>query len=121
MVVYRHQKRAYFKWILALIIFILAMTVTFSEVYGINVPAGCTPYYQGSTSASTVVLQNLNSSSYLEGSSTGISDMTLMTNLNDASCTRDSQQPSGVPEPGTLMLLGTGLAALYALRRKKIL
>ncbi|MDH4158086.1 MAG: PEP-CTERM sorting domain-containing protein [candidate division Zixibacteria bacterium] len=121
MVVYRHQKKAYFKWILALIIFILAMTVTFSEVYGIHVPAGCTPYYQESTSTGTVVLQNLNNSNCLGGASTGLADMTSMTNLNDASHTRDSQQPSGVPEPGTLMLLGTGLAAMYALRRKKIL
>ena len=121
MVVYRHQKRAYFKWILALIIFILAMTLTFSEVYGINVPAGCTPYYQESTSAGTVVLQDFYNSDYLGGASDGIVDMTLMTDLNDASYPRDSQQPSGVPEPGTLMLLGTGLAAFYALRRRKIL
>jgi hypothetical protein len=121
MVVYRHQKRAYFKWILALIIFILAMTVTFSEVYGIHIPAGCTPYYQESASAGTVVLQNLNNSSYSGGASSGVVDMTLRTNLNDASYPMESQQPSGVPEPGTLMLLGTGLAALYVLRRKNVL
>ena len=80
------------KWLLALVVFLLAMTVTFTDVYGIE---GTGSPNGGTRDGST-------------GKPGGTGDQ-----LNTGD---DNPPPTAVPEPGTFILLAGGLGALYAVR-----
>ena len=92
--IYRKNKSQPFKWLLALIIFILAMTITFDEVFGISVP----PPGGGGSDGNPIVTKNVQYNKEAAG----------------------TQTTPSIPEPGTLLLLGTGFGALYIMRRKKL-
>ena len=81
MMIYMRNNRHQVKWILGLVIFILVLSVAFSDVYGVDT-------YQHSTC-------------YADTDSPATSP------------------PSAVPEPATLILLASGLAALRLMYRKK--
>jgi len=81
------------KWLLALVVFLLAMTVTFTDVYGIDKN---TPPNTGNGNK--------------PGEKSGGSNDGLTTG-------NDNPAPTAVPEPGTFILLAGGLGALYAVRR----
>jgi hypothetical protein len=112
MMVYRRRERHPLKWVLAAIIFIVAMTITFSDVSGINV---------ANTQSDSKVTEKANdrNDSYDIGDDPtdepnddvgeggGVSDPS-----NDSP--GDSKLP--VPEPATLIILASGLAVLYAAR-----
>jgi hypothetical protein len=85
------------KWIVAMIVFVLVMGVTFSNVYGfgrdnVNQPGGNDHH----------------------GNRPGGGN-----NDGGGGCGNDDPTPNAVPEPGTLILLASGLSALYAARRMK--
>ena len=92
MTVYKKKETSILKWVIALIIFTLGMTLTFSDVYGINIPGDNKTYETGT-------------------------DQIITCNPDDDS-NPDNPPPTAVPEPSTLILLSSGLGAMYALRKK---
>jgi len=95
MTLYKSRPSQPLKWAVALIIFIMAMCITFSDVYG-------TP---GNAGDNGTVTQD-GSSADNSGGSNG--------NLGTGD---DDPSPVAVPEPSTLLLLAGGLSALYVVRR----
>jgi hypothetical protein len=90
-----------FKWIIALLVFMLALGVTFSDVHGFNFVKGGTPTGPDGTITSQHAY-----------------DMTALT--HDVHVTNHhSDDPPAVPEPTTLILMATGLAGIYLARRNK--
>ncbi len=86
MTVYKRNSTQPLKWLLGIVVFVLAMTITFADVYG-NETVGA----GGANSAYT-------------DSDAGA----------DAAC-----PPEPVPEPTTLILIGSGLSAMYLARRRR--
>lgn len=94
--VYKKTERHPLKWIVALIIFMLAMGFTTNDVYGVNIPSG------GSSS---------------DGYEQPVSPADQGTDgFSDPSPTCP---PPEIPEPMTLILVGAGLGALHLARRKR--
>ncbi|UCC43207.1 MAG: PEP-CTERM sorting domain-containing protein [Candidatus Zixiibacteriota bacterium] len=100
MTVYRSKRSQPLKYLLALIVFILALTVTFNDVEGFNLPtdAGGNDSIADSTEVA---------------SATGPDD-------GDTETYPPDTEPVSVPEPTTLLLLAGGLGAMYMLRRRKM-
>ncbi len=98
--VYKTRESHPLKWIVAILIFMIVLSVTFSDVYGFwtSKPADGTRPQVGSNT--TTQLQYDQPSADQEPLNT-------------------SSVPPEVPEPTTLILLGSGLAAMKLLRRKK--
>lgn len=98
MMVYRSKKSQPFKWILALILFVAVMTITFDDVDGFNLPAG--PESTDTTGT--------NPPTSASGTSGEIQDPPT-----------DGDTPSAIPEPATLLLMASGLGALYVVRKHR--
>lgn len=103
------QRRASYAWIIGIIVFILAMTITSAEVFGLERFDQISPGNNTGGSDATILevtmgeWQNLTFSS--EG---GYIDPNLPVSVD----------PPSVPEPTTLALLAIGCGALLAGRRK---
>ncbi len=118
MVVYRNSSKAPLKWLVAMIIFLLAMTVTWADVEGIEVSAGRhAPVYQ---ERSTMPTQPGSNTSWLESSSDNYHVTSLPPTYSDFQQDPITNDLTAVPEPGTMLLLGSGLAAIYLARKKNI-
>ena len=96
--IYRQSKFRFLRWIIAAIVFILAMTITFTDVYGLNVPR----YNHG----------NGNGYNVSEHPVSFAQEITPPADLS-------TESPSVVPEPMTLLLMGAGLGALSLVRRRR--
>ena len=88
-----------FKWLVALAIFMLVLGFTTADVFGLNVPP----------------------SKYHGGSSQTSYDHDTDGNFDSPNDPGDSgdDNPESIPEPGTIILLATGLGAAYGVMRKK--
>ena len=100
MKVYRRKESSPMKWVIAAILFIAVMTFTLSEVNGYPVSPKSSDQNNSSTDEYSVSSDN---SSGADGS-------------NDPAPARSS---SVVPEPGTLLLMATGLGAVYIFRKAR--
>ena len=96
MTYYQEKQSQPFKWLLAIVVFILAMTITFSDVYGIWVPDN----QEQTTSEKVKHTQDY-------------SNQTVEPDQDTETV------PPQIPEPATLILLGSGLAAMHVLRRRR--
>ena len=93
MILYKKKTLSVIKYLIALIIFILAMTITFDDVYGINIP---------------------NRIDQHENSSDNHRDYTVdYSSENNPPVSSDNNpNPVATPEPGTLILLASGLGII---------
>lgn len=117
MVAYKQTHLFTLKWVVGMLVFMLAMGVTFSDAEGIHLPPGNVSYFSDGTTIQTVVENNVTNyqvMSYVNFSEASLSMPDQEYNNSPTSA------PTAVPEPGTLLLIGTGLAALYTLKRKNI-
>ena len=99
MTVYRDKRSQPLKWLVALIVFLLAMGITFSDVSGAD-PVGA--------GASGVQNSDRHQGPPPSGD--------LSTDDNGPN-NDDPSTPMAIPEPTTLLLLAGGLGAMYAVRR----
>jgi len=90
MTVYKRQRRGTLKWILALIIFGLALTITFDDVEGSN-------------------LSGLDSANCNQNDSYTLS----------STVTTESTNPTSPSEKAPLLLVAGVLGVMYAVRRKR--
>lgn len=86
------------KWLVAVIVFILALTITWSDVHG-------TP---------TSGADRKHQTSQIDDQSTAKSPA-----VNSEGVSGENDPPASIPEPATLVLLGGGLSAMYLMRRKR--
>ncbi|MFZ5979215.1 MAG: PEP-CTERM sorting domain-containing protein [Candidatus Zixiibacteriota bacterium] len=100
MTVYREKEHISFKWIIGAIIFILAMTVTFSDVYGFNFP---------NRQNNNPAIDDYNNSN-------------CVMDYDDETCHEydPEKPPEDIPEPSTIILLAAGLSGLYLKKRKSL-
>ncbi len=105
MVTYKRPKVRSWAGVVAIVVFVLAMTITFADVYGFN--------RYSNTSA-----DRPNSPT---PTSNDVFDHPTLLDDNDYYVAPDADinTSTPVPEPTTLTLLGLGLGALLLRRRKK--
>lgn len=110
MVKYKKAKSAN-TWFVGVIVFIMAMTITFADVYGLNHFDFNKPSQTGNTSS--------NDGSNTDGS-WQINPNTAEDPFPESPIPTTSPEPNpAIPEPGTLILLSLGIGALAARKRKK--
>ncbi len=109
MTIYRRQKRHSFKWIVAAVLFVMIMTVTFDDVYGLGMPAGVG--YHGGSGSYTV---NMSNQPQMPSLAIMASSITCSSSAGDET---PNDPITGTPEPSTIILLLSGLGALRLLRR----
>lgn len=113
MILYKKKTVSVFKFILAFIIFILAMTITFDDVYGVNIPASNMNRY-------TEAHQHNNQSF---GENQDVDAITInndnQTGISTGTDNGTNPNPTSTPEPTTILLLAGGLGIVGIATRKK--
>lgn len=121
MTIYKQKSFSITKVILGIVVFVLGMTVTFSDAYGVSIPtyeSGKNAEY-GMASASFDADMSLNSSSEYVGSGYGFSAFSDSYSFDRKGGFSGYQAVTvPIPEPSTLLLLMGGLGLMRALRRK---
>lgn len=114
MTVYSKKETHPLKWLVALIIFILAMTVTFDDVYGIAVPSSST-----TNNALTRQQHPQSHITQLHGHRVFFDNRDQVVDVTHGGDDDDGAVES-VPEPSSILLLLAGLgAASVAMKKRK--
>lgn len=106
MVYYQKRKKSTLAKIVAIVIFFLALALTFSNVYSVTDYYYTSPGGNGNSNDNKDINHNGDCNIGAEPTSSGFND--------------PGSTPPGVPEPTTLILLGMGVGSLVVrqLRRK---
>ncbi|MDZ4723776.1 MAG: PEP-CTERM sorting domain-containing protein [candidate division Zixibacteria bacterium] len=96
MVTYKRQNRIQIYWLVALVVFVLTMTSTWDDVYGVGNPSNVVDTTKTSNGSESLPKGSTNPPYETPG-----------------------EPVSGVPEPATLILLGSGLSAIYLYGRNR--
>ncbi len=115
MTVYHRQTSSQpLKWLLAIIVFMLALGFTTSEVAGLTVPSSA--IWNGSAGSSSWAGHSGIDASRTGG---GAADPGEYHKPLDPDYSQgDDQNPDPVPEPGTILLLSMGLGGAWLAARK---
>jgi hypothetical protein len=113
MTVYTKEDSRPFKWILAIIVFVLAMTLTMSDVYGLSVPSS-------SRANNTMMTQPYSNIRMAQMHGYPVIYRSHDENVKvDPSNHDQDVSPEVVPEPATFILVAAGLGMAYFSMRKK--
>ncbi|MEA3296570.1 MAG: hypothetical protein U9R56_01755 [candidate division Zixibacteria bacterium] len=104
MMIYKKPERFPFKWVLALLVFVMILTVTWSDVDGLNTPT---------TTGFRSIKPDSNSNSTLYTPSMTTSVTVYPNEYIYPDDGDDSDDPSETPETSTLVLLICGLSAMF--------
>ena len=110
MKVYQRKCSQPLKWLVALLLFMLVMGVTFSDVYGKDRDGGRKPGGGGNHG------NGLGNGDH-NGNGPGDGDHNGDGSHGGGNSGNETPSPTAVPEPSTFILLAGGLGALYAARR----
>lgn len=118
MTIYKSRATRHFKWVIFLIVFMLGMTISFSDVYGVNIPSK-SPENVNSTPAEKDKLSDSKST----GEATLLTDKQTLPDETASIIIEPKESltrvPTSVPEPSTLILISSGLGLLYLRRKRK--
>ncbi len=105
------------KWVLAIVIFVLAMTITFSDVEGFDLTVKQPLSVEDASQPADNPTDQNPYSPFL--SSSGSGDASGYT--DDLAIVDDiaPRTPTATPEPSSLILISTGLGSLLLFRRRK--
>jgi len=106
MTVYKKYGSQPLKWMLAIIVFMLAMSVTFDDVYGIQVSN------KGPASTNTEATESYDVTN--SATDVGMTEGDFQ-DTNPISTTAVAP----VPEPTSLVLIAMGLGSMYAMRSRR--
>ncbi len=122
MKIYKTHRRSRLPWLFGLVLFALVMSITTSEVYGFtNTPKN---------NKNNNNQQNRNDNDRKDNDSDNRNDRDHDNNRDRdrnggrdgrdgrGGKDRDNDNPPQVPEPATMILLGSGLVAAYAMKKK---
>lgn len=110
MVHYKKKTRPILRYLLALVVFSLGLTLTVVDVYGLQLPFG----QQAGDSYSNYLDKKV------ETTDDSARDTEII--INDTDSGQDDStdtMPTSVPEPSTIILLASGLGLLRMAHRKK--
>jgi hypothetical protein len=129
MTIYKKRHASSLKWILAIIIFVLGMTLTMSDAYGFNFPycGGGSGGYNyggwGSGYGGWCGYGGWGNNHWYNNNDCGGYNYDHNWN-NGGDCNGGDnggdQPPCNVPEPSTILLLAGGLGAIYVTRRNRV-
>ncbi|MFH1686754.1 MAG: PEP-CTERM sorting domain-containing protein [bacterium] len=115
--VYIKEQKQPLRWLVAAIVFVLAMSITFSDLYGLNVPSGSS----GSGGSTSQVKPNppTQPNLYCSANNGDGTNYDGDFDPNRQPPSDDSDNPETVPEPATLLLVSLGMGAAYVMARRK--
>jgi hypothetical protein len=103
MVVYRQTDRSWVRWVIFVVVFGLAMTITFADVEGRNRNQSTSP----------------DSHDVNPATADNSAEKTVQPTDNPSiGATENVEQPTAIPEPSTLILVGLGLGSAYLVRKR---
>ncbi len=105
MTVYKSKSKSPMVIVFGLVLFILTMTITFADVYGINIPTGD---------------HKQNGNDKIGNTNPGHSEDVIDNNSRGGGIVKPTSPPASVPEPATLVLMaaGLGLGSLKVFRKR---
>lgn len=112
--IYTKEQKQPLRWLVAVVVFLLAMGVTFSDLHGFNVPSGKSGSGTNSGAGSPTKPYVYDNTGNDDGSYDNQD-----TDPNYQNPPDDDDNPETVPEPGTLLLMSMGLSAAYLISRRK--
>jgi len=111
MILYKKKNSPVFRYILAIVVFTLGLTLTVVDVYGLQLPFG----QQAGEAFDDYQNKSIETS---DDDARDIGNIDISTETNDNQNQGTDSNPTSVPEPSTIILLASGLGLLRMAKKK---